>query len=60
MTTNERRNLMQVKTELAAKYRRKALNSNSEAKRVQSNRKARSYERQVETLQLQLERRAKS
>ena len=52
MTSKERANLKQVKTDLAAKYRRKALNSNSEAKRVQSNMKALSYERQVETLRL--------
>ena len=51
MTPNELKNLIQVKTDLAAKYRRKALNSGSQAKRVQSNQRALSYERQVMTLE---------
>ena len=50
MTPAERENLIDVKTMLAAKYRQKAKNAGSVPKRAQSEMKARSYERQVETL----------
>jgi hypothetical protein len=50
MKPAERENLIAVKTQLAQKYRRKALNAGSKAKRTQSEMKARSYERQVEAL----------
>lgn len=56
MTANETKNLVQVKTELAAKYRRKALNSNSDPKRRQSNQKALTYERQAEAILKQSQR----
>ena len=50
MTPAERENLIEVKTRLAAKYRQKSKNAGSKPKRTQSDMKARSYERQVETL----------
>lgn len=50
MTPTERENLIAVKTQLAAKYHQKAHNAGSKAKRTQSEMKARSYERQAETL----------
>lgn len=50
MTPAERENLINVKTQLAAKYRQKAHNAGSRAKRTQSNMKATSYDRQVDAL----------
>ena len=50
MKPAERENLIAVKTQLAKKYRQKAHNAGSAAKRQQSNMKATSYERQVKTL----------
>ncbi|HEX6987470.1 MAG TPA: hypothetical protein VF170_18975 [Planctomycetaceae bacterium] len=50
MTPAERENLIAVKTQLAAKYRQKAHNAGSQAKRTQSEMKARAYERQAATL----------
>lgn len=54
MTPAERDNLINVKSQLAARYHQKAKNSGSLAKRTQSQMKARSYERQVETLRGQI------
>ncbi len=50
MTPAKRENLINVKTQLAAKYRQKAHNAGSRAKRAQSNMKATTYERQAEAL----------
>ncbi|MDQ3331886.1 MAG: hypothetical protein M3552_14735 [Planctomycetota bacterium] len=50
MTPAERENLINVKTQLSAKYTQKAKNSGSKAKREQSELKARSYSRQVVAL----------
>jgi hypothetical protein len=55
MKPAERDNLIAVKTQLAAKYRRKALYCGSEAKRRQSEVRALSYTRQVEALRRQQE-----
>lgn len=54
MTPAERENLINVKSQLAARYRQKSKNAGSKAKRTQSDMKARSYERQVETLRGQI------